>query len=369
MTGEIESGIKRVAFCAPLVVSLCWHWGAVAQEDDYAVPARYTVVREHLLAPTVKLPGTVRSRHHSLLGSETEGIVVKLHVREGQRVAEGESIAQLRTDILRERLRAARSQLDATVANRELTRRSLGRAQKLFDDNSMSEQQVDELAYELQGWQAEERRLEAEIAQIALSIDHSHIRAPFDGVIVARHTDLGEWREAGDPIVELVSVSELEVDVAVPEIYFDELNAEGNAEVAFPSVSDNRLVYAIGAVVPLADAEARAFSVRIPLPDDPQRPALAVGFLADVWLSVGRSTSVTIVPKDAIVRRQQEQMVVLIDSQNQTRISPVLTGASIGEWVEIQGEVAVGDRVIVRGNERLEAAQTVNATLLEYGLP
>ena len=369
MTGKVEVDISRASVCASILLSVGWHGAALAQDDAYAVPARYTVAREHLLAPTVKLPGTVRSRHHSLIGSETEGIVVKLHVREGQRVAQGESIAQLRTDILRESLRAARSQLDATVANRELTRRSLDRAQKLFDDKSMSEQQVDELAYELQGWKAEERRLEAEIAQIGLSIDHSHIRAPFDGVIVARHTDLGEWREAGDPIVELVSISELEVDVSVPEIYFDELNAEGKAEVAFPSVSDQRFVYGIGAIVPLADAEARAFSVRIPLPDEPDRPSLAVGFLADVWLSVGQPTAVTIVPKDAIVRRQQEQLVVLMDSENQTHFSSVLTGASIGEWIEVRGDVAAGDRVIVRGNERLEAAQTVNATLLEYGLP
>ena len=350
-------------------VSLGWQISAQAQEDTYVAPARYTVAREHTLEPTVKLPGTVRARHHSLIGSETEGMVVRLTVREGERLSQGDSIAQLRTDILRERLNAARSQLDATVASRELTRRSLDRAQKLFDDKSMSEQQLDELAYELQGWQAEERRLGAEIAQIELSIDHSHIRAPFDGVVVARHTDVGEWREAGDPIVELVSIGELEVDVAVPEIYFDELNVEGQAEVAFPSVSDQRFTYEIGAVVPMADAEARAFAVRIPLPEDPDRPALAVGFLADVWLSVGRPTAVTIVPKDAIVRRQQEQMVVLIDSQNQTRISPVLTGASVGEWIEIKGDVASGDRVIVRGNERLEAAQTVDATLLEYGLP
>lgn len=352
-----------------LILVVGWPFIGAAQSDDYAAPVGYTIARQHTLRPTVKLPGTVKSRHRSIIGSETEGIVVKLHVREGDSVTRGASLAQLRTDVLEQRLSAARSQLDATKANRELTSRSLERARQLFDTNSMSEQQVDELAYELLGWQAEERRLAAEIAQIELSIDHSHIRAPFDGIIVARHTDIGEWRETGDPIVEVISVSDLEVDVAVPIVYFDDLNANENAEVSFPSVSDQRFVLEITAVVPVADSEARSFSVKLRLPDDPQRPRVAVGMLADVWLSVGQPSAATIVPKDAIVQRQEERLVVLFNDDNLTRIEAVLTGNSIGAWIEVRGDVVPGDRVIVRGNERLEPKQTVEATLLDYQVP
>jgi len=68
------------------------------------------------------------SRHRSIIGSETEGIVVALHVREGESVAKGASIAELRTDALEQRLNAAQSQLDATRASRELASRSLDRA-------------------------------------------------------------------------------------------------------------------------------------------------------------------------------------------------------------------------------------------------
>jgi RND family efflux transporter MFP subunit len=326
---------------AQLVTALAFAWPltVVAQGEDVAVPVSYTIARQHTLRPTVKLPGTVKSRHRSIIGSETEGIVVALHVREGDKVSRGTSLAQLRTDILEQRLNAARSQLDATRASREFTGRSLERARQLFHTKSTSEQQLDELATEMLGWQAEERRLAAEIAQIELSIDHSHIRAPFDGIIVARHTDIGEWREVGDPIVELLSVSDLEVDVAVPELYFDELNATESAElnttesaeVAFPAISDQRFDLEISAVVPVADSEARTFSVKLRLSDDPERPPVAVG--------------------------------------NLTRIEAVLTGNSIGAWIEVRGDVAPGDRVIVRGNERLEPEQAVEATLLDYQVP
>jgi RND family efflux transporter MFP subunit len=360
---------SKTAVSLPLILIVGWPSMGAAQNDSYAPPVNYTVARQHTLRPTLKLPGTVQARHRSIIGSETEGIVVALNVREGESVSRGTSLAQLRTDVLEQRLNAARAQLDASKANRELVSRSLERARRLFDTKSMSEQQVDELAYELLGWQAEERRLAAEIAQIELAIAHSHIRAPFDGIIVARYTDIGEWREVGDPIVELISVSDLEVDVAVPIVYFDDLNANENAEVSFPSVSDERFVLEISAVVPVADSEARAFTVKLRLPDDPQRPRIAVGMLADVWLSVGKASTATIVPKDAIVQRQEERLVVVLNDDNQTRILTVLTGNSIGAWIEVQGAIAAGDRVIVRGNERLESEQTVDATPLDYQLP
>ena len=360
---------SRTAATLPLMLVFAWPLMGAAQIDGYAAPVSYTVVRQHTLRPTVRLPGTVQSRHRSIIGSETEGIVVALHVREGESVTKGASLAQLRTDVLEQRLNAARSQLEASIANRELTSRSLERARQLFDTKSMSEQQVDELAYELLGWQAEERRLEAEIAQIELAIDHSHIRAPFNGIIVDRLTDIGEWREIGDPIVELISVTDLEVDVAVPVVYFDDLNANENAEVSFPSMSDQRLVLEITAVVPVADSEARAFTVKLRLPNDSQTPRVAVGMLADVWLSVGQPSDATIVPKDAIVQRQEERLVVLLNDDNQTRIRTVRTGNSIGAWIEVQGDIEAGDRVIVRGNERLGPEQTVDANPLDYQLP
>ena len=61
--------------------------------------------------------------------------------------------------------------------------------------------------------------------------------------------------------------------------------------------------------------------------------------------------------------------MVVLNDDNQTRILTVLTGNSIGAWIEVQGAIAAGDRVIVRGNERLESEQTVDATPLDYQLP
>jgi RND family efflux transporter MFP subunit len=346
-----------------------WPSLGIAQDEMYMAPVSYTEARQHTIHPSIKLPGTIQSRHRSIIGSESEGIVVALYVREGESVSRGAPIAQLRTDSLQQLLKAARSELDATKAARELAKRSLDRARPLFDKKSMSEQQVDELESELLRWQADAQRLEAEIARIELLIDHSHIRAPFDGVIVARLTDIGEWRDAGDPVVEIISINDLEIDVAVPVVYFDDIDTGVPAGVSFPSISEKRFEMAITAVVPVANSDSRAFIVKLRLASDPQQPRVAVGMLANVWLSIGQSDSAIIVPKDAIVRRQQERLLVVLSEDNLTRFVAVQTGNSIGDWIEIHSGVSAGDRVVVRGNERLEPDTLVDPKVLDYPLP
>lgn len=351
-----------------LVGLFSWPSLGIAQDEVYMPPVSYTEARQHTMHPAIKLPGTIQSRHRSIIGSETEGIVVALYVREGESVSRGAPIAQLRTDSLQQLLKAARSELDATKAARELANRSLDRARPLFDKESMSEQQVDELEFELLRWQADEQRLEAEIARIELLIEHSHIRAPFDGVIVARLTDIGEWRDAGDPVVELISITDLEIDVAVPMVYFDDFEADEPARVSFPTISEKRFEMAVTAVVPVANSDARTFIVKLRLSNDLQQPH-AVGMLADVWLSIGQSSSAIIVPKDAIVRRQQERLLVVLSEDNLTQIVVVQTGNSIGDWIEVHSGVSAGDRVVVRGNERLVPETLVDPKVLDYPLP
>jgi RND family efflux transporter MFP subunit len=341
----------------------------LAQSEADAPVVSYTLVVEHSLRPIVKLPGTVRARHRSIIGSEMGGTIVALHVREGQSVERGESLAQLRTDMLEQQFKAAQSGLDAIIARRQLTGRSLERTRELFQTNSMSEQQLDELAYELLGLRAEEQQLMAEIAEIALAIEHSHIRAPFDGVIVARHSDVGEFREEGDPIVEIISDRDLEVDVAVPEMYYDDLRGIRGAEVAFTSLSDRRYSLELSALVPEIVAGSRSLVVKLHIPDDLPELTVVDGMLADVWLAFADANAATMVPKDAVVQRQEKRLVLILDMHNQTRVVPVLTGKSSGPWVEVRGDVTAGERVIVRGNERLDGGLTVNATLLDYPSP
>ncbi|MCZ6779934.1 MAG: efflux RND transporter periplasmic adaptor subunit [Acidobacteria bacterium] len=331
------------------------------------VPVRYTVVREHLVRRTIQLPGTVESRTRSLIASEVPGLVTELKVREGEGVRKGQALLKLRTTSLELRLKAAQAQLKEAESRQSLAERSLGRARELFDSQAFSQQQLDESFYEFSAWQGRVETLQAQIAQIEFDVKRSTIRAPFDGVIVARHTDVGEWRGEGDAVLEILSLDALEVNVEVPERYFGSLKLGVSVAITFEALPDLLVEGDVRAIIPRADPQARTFPVKIRIPDADRR--VGVGMLAGVSLPVGESYRATVVPKDAVVAQGPGRAVYMLNGGDVASLVPVRTGAGVGPWIVIEGDVRAGQKVIVRGNERLFPDQPVRAEPLEYPEP
>lgn len=332
-----------------------------------AVPVRYTVAREHPVRRAIQLPGTVESRTRSLIASEVPGLVTVLKVREGDGVRKGQTLLKLRTTPLELQLKAAQAQLKEAESRQSLAERSLGRARELFDSQAFSQQQLDESFYEFNAWQGRVETLQAQIAQIEFDVERSTIRAPFDGVIVARHTDVGEWRGEGDPVLEILSLTALEVNVEVPERYFGSLKLGENVAITFDALPDLLVDGDVRAIIPLADPQARTFPVKIRMPDADRR--VGVGMLAEVSLPVGESYRATVVPKDAVVSQGPGRAVYLLNGGDVASLVPVRTGAGVGPWIVIEGNVRAGQKVITRGNERLRPDQPVLAEPLEYPEP
>ena len=93
--------------------------------------------------------------------------------------------------------------------------------------------------------------------------------------------------------------------------------------------------------------------------------------VAQVELSFGKSRTTTIVPKDALVVQNQGQFTYVLDEEDHVWSKDVVSGVAVGAWVEVDGEVQPGQRVVTRGNERLQDGQKVraNPTEVQYEVP
>jgi RND family efflux transporter MFP subunit len=183
---------------------------------------------------------------------------------------------------------------------------------------------------------------------------HSDIRAPFAGRVVARLINAGEYATPGKAVVRLVDIGSLEVSVQSP-IDAARYIAEGSDLTV---VIQNKPIQAkVRAIVPVGDVASRTIEVRIALPSG----AGFVGDAAKVFLPSAPPHDVVAVPRDALVLREENTYVFKVDRKSQAQRIAVETGAEEGALVEIKGLVSPGERVIVRGAERLEAGQKVRA--------
>lgn len=350
----------------PAIVLAAFSLKAAAQEMPPS-PVRYTEAREQEARKTLRLPGTVEARTSSLVASEVAGVVEKLLAREGDVVRKGEPLAQLRAESLRLRLQASQAQLKEATSRQKLAELSLARARDLFDQQVTSQQQLDDAQYEFNAWQGRVEQLAAEIKRIEYDLDHCTLRAPFAGTVVARRTEVGEWIAMGGPVLEMLSLEDLEIRVEVPERFFRSLRQGGETEVTFDSLPGHMVKGRVSAIIPKADPQARAFPVKIRVGNSDGR--IGVGMLAQITMEAGESYRATVIPKDAVVRQGATEVVYLINGDNTVTPVTISTGVGLGPWVAVEGPIKAGQKVVTRGNERLRPGQKVQAERLDYKTP
>jgi RND family efflux transporter MFP subunit len=359
---------SRLTVIVPGVALLVGATCAAAQGPGQGPsPVRYTEVLNHSIRGAVQLPGSAESRTTSVVAAEVAALVVSLEVDEGDRVKQGQPLARLRTINYELQLDAAEGQLKEAEARLQLAESKLRRARELFEEEVISEDERDDAFSEFTAWQGNVDANRARIAELNVSLERCVVRAPFDGVVVRKLTDVGQWMAAGGDVVEMVAVDRLDVRVEVPERYYSQLHPEVEATVSFEALPGLEVTGPVDRIVPRADPQARTFPVKVRIPNPEGR--IGVGMLARVSLPVGQVYDAVLVPKDAIVRQGPQEIVYRIKDDQTVEPVPVTGGQGVGVWIEVQGPLAAGDRIVTRGNERIFPGMPVNGTPQEYELP
>ncbi len=330
-------------------------------------PVRYTIAQTRDVRTGVKLPGTVESTVTSLVASEVQGVVASRRAGEGDIVRKGATLVQLKTNELELDLQGGRGELAEAHARLERAENAMNRARNLFDEDLVAAEGMDDAVADYRAWQGRVAQLNARIARIELDIERCTIRAPLGGVVVSERTEVGEWLNAGDPVVEIVAVDELRVRVEVTEQHFHQLREGGATTIRFGARPDLLVEGTIVALIPRADPRARTFPILVALAN-PGRE-LSVGMLAEVTLPLGRMQRSVLVPKDALIRQGEALFVWAIGDDGTASMGPVEVGDGYGDWVVAESGVTAGTKIVTRGNERLRPGQSVVGEALEYDLP
>ncbi|MEM7582862.1 MAG: efflux RND transporter periplasmic adaptor subunit [Acidobacteriota bacterium] len=331
-----------------------------------ASPVRFTTARSHEAQQTLRLTGSVEARQIATVATEVAGVVAQLLTPEGSTVRRGAPLVRLRRKPIELRHEAARGQLAEAEARLKSAELRLERTRELRASEVVSTQQVDDATYDTEAWRGRVAQLRAEVATLERDLDNTTVRASFHGVVGREHVQVGEWLDVGDPVVELISLDALEVRLEVPERHFGGLAPGARATVRFESLANLEVEGSVRAVVPRADPRARTFPVLIRVPNEERR--IGVGMLARVDLALGRGRASLLVPKDAVVKRDGEDVLFVIEGETVRRV-PVTPGLGVGQWLAVEGELQAEDRVVTHGNELLQDGQEVTPEAQDYPPP
>jgi RND family efflux transporter MFP subunit len=323
---------------------------ALAQQAP-APSVAVTAARIVRMAPSMALPGTVVSRNDSKLASEVEGRVAWV-AEVGTAVKQGDVVARIDSDVASLQLASDKANVARLSAQLTYDRAQAARMQKLFDMNAIAKSTRDQATSTRDMDAAAVAQAQASLKKSQYQFDHSQIRAPFPGRVVQRLINAGEYAAAGKDIVRLVQTDAIEVSTQLP-IDSSRFLHEGQAATVI--IQNKPVTAMVRAVVPVGDIASRTLEIRLTLPPN----AAYVGDAAKVLVPSATPRNVLAVPRDALILREDNTYVFKVDKKNVATRVAVETGAEDGSLVEVKGQIGVGDRVIVRGGERLEQGQKV----------
>ena len=303
------------------------------------------------MSPVTLVPGTVISRNDARLSAEVAGRLTRV-ADVGTLMVRGEVVAEIEAT----RLRLQATELEAQVSRAEARLRFLESEEKRFErlaqSNLAAETQLEQTQSERDMARGDLEVARARLEQVADLLARTSIRAPFDGVVVERLMTPGERAEEGSNVVRLIDQQHLEIVARAPLEYFpfvqrgQLLDISANGAAALAQV---RTLVAVG------DESTHLFELRLDLDGRP----FQVGQTLRVSIPTSDSREVLTVPRDALVLRPEGQSVFIVDANDQAQQIEVTVGVGKGDDIEVLGSISPGDRVVIRGNERLQPGQAV----------
>lgn len=374
----------RMPVAIALVLTLSLVQVAHAQGGPPPALVRVDPVRLEPVERQREVTGELVSLLRSSLAAEEEGPVVSLDVREGDRVTKGQLIAQLDTELAKlevERSEAEVQSSEGLVAQREAelsqARRDEERFRELDARGSASRGELDQAETAVLRLSAQLAQAKADLAaarvrarEAQTRLNKHTIRAPFAGRVVRRNTELGQWVQAGDPIIELVSLEQIEARLDVPEALIGQLREPGRqvtlrvAALTEPDPSDPQRLVArsirapITAIIPDVDPLSRLFPIRVKIDNEGElaQPGMSVIGL----IPTGSREPQLTIHKDAILRDDAGEFVYM-NGGGQAIPMRIRSRFAVGDRVVIErGALQPGMELVIEGNERLFPTQPLN---------
>jgi RND family efflux transporter MFP subunit len=349
-TGRIVSTLIGMSF---LGTALAFGFWPHKQNQNQAQLTQSIVkvepVTQSNIQRQIRLSGITQAARQAVLAFTVSARMEKRLVDVGTHVARGDRLAVLdvrRFDNAVASARARKSELEVRLAQAERDRQRFAVLRK---DEVVPLKDFERVAADADSLTASLQAATANLQEAQRNRSEAELRAPFAGIITAVYLEPGEWATAGLPVVEISGDGPVEMEVDVPESFIEHLAIGQQVEVTLPFAANRRLTGQITAVARAALSSGRLFPLVVSLPD---AASVLPGMTAEITLAVPLQARLE-VPINAIVNPGSSRPTVFVLRDATARQVTVRLGVFNGDRVTVNGDLALGDHVIVAGHTML----------------
>jgi RND family efflux transporter MFP subunit len=355
-----------------VVLLLCAWWGSkwmfTPRSHGFEEPPVFisaTQVVGEKWDPYIEAIGSITAVNSVIITSEVSGLVTKIHFNSGQEVRMGDTLVTLNDDVEQADLKRYQAQV-------QLAQITLQRSKTLTKTNAESRAEFDKKEAAL-------KEAEAQVDQAKAVIHKKQITAPFPGELGIRQIDMGQYIQPGTAIVSLTDLSQLHIDLTVPEQHRPNLAVGQKVIIKVDAFPEKNFEAVVTTIDPQIDETTRAIHVQATM--DNREKRLFPGMYVEAKILMSSQKEVLSLPETAVDYELHGTSVFLIQSQESKSDSPILRvnrqyvkagerrdgkveileGLKAGDQVVLSGQLKLnnGARVILQNDQKLAADQNL----------
>lgn len=315
---------------------------ALTSAPGYAdAPLKTITLKPVQMSQEYKVDGVVEARQQATLSAEVSGKIEAVNFDVDDFVEQGQVVLRIRDQEYVAQQLKARAAVDEANANLQDMQLEFKRNQGLRKQKLISQADFDKSRANLKAARARVASADANLTQADELLDHTVLRAPYSGVVVERHVEVGESTSPGQPIMTGYALGQLRVTANVPQSVIGGLRDHRLARVIMLEDGHSIEVSKI-TIYPFANPQNHSFPVRLQLPEMERR--LYPGMLVKVAITTG-SAQRLVMPQQALVSRAEVNAVYVLDDDGKISFRQIRPGSRYGDQVEILAGLDAGETI------------------------
>jgi RND family efflux transporter MFP subunit len=313
----------------------------------------------------IALPGNIQAFVDAPVYARTSGYLKKWYTDIGTRVKAGDLLAEIESPEVDQQLSQARADLGTSQANMKLAEITMNRDQVLIKTDAIAHQDVDNAVGAYEADKATVASQTANVRRLEQLVAFEKVFAPFDGIVTARNTDIGQLVNAGNggaaqELFRVSSVDKLRIFVSVPQMYSRAVVPGVNADITLTEAPGHHYVGQIVRNTGSIDPATRTLLTEVDIDNSSRQ--LMPGAYAEIHLRLPSATPALVVPVTSMIFRSEGLQVAVVRGDT-VEMVPVTQGRDFGTEIEITSGITSRDLVVVNTPDSLAAGAKVHAEL------
>ncbi len=295
-----------------------------------------------------RFSGKVKADDKTVLSTKIIGQIENILVKEGDKVKKGQLLVKIKSNDLTAKQNTASSGVKAAQLNMENTARNFQRVKNLHQKGSATVKELEDMSVANEAAIASYNEAKHMQAEINDYLNYANLRSPINGFVSSKMINIGDMAKPGFPVLVLESLTELKIELNVPEFEIAKFELEDKVTIDVDFANINSANGKVDRVIP--SSSSGQFKVIVSLIENSN--LLKPGMLARVNLLKDKE-QVLLIDKSIVIEKGQLRGVYTVNQQQEAMLRWVRLGKEYGDKIEVLSGLIEGEQLITSASSKL----------------